>query len=129
MAVEARSQRLLDAVKKLPPDEFDALIADALALRRPSQSPRLSAAETRLLKRINRGLPATFCERYARLRAQLKKGTLTPEAHQELLRLTGEAERRDAERAAALFELATLRGVPVRGLMKQLGIQAPPVHG
>jgi hypothetical protein len=54
---------------------------------------------------------------------------LTEKEHTELLALTSAAENQDAGRAAALLELATLRRLPIRVLMKQMGIQAPPVHG
>jgi hypothetical protein len=54
---------------------------------------------------------------------------LTSDEHAELLKLTHEAENRDAERAAALLELAKLRRLPIRVLMKQMGIKAAAVHG
>lgn len=127
--IEVNSKDLLDAVKQLPPAEFEAFIAEALALRQPATDARLSPAETRLIQRINRGLPAPLGKRYAQLIARRQARTLTADEHQELLDLTHEAESRDAERAAALLELAALRRMPVRTLMKQMGIQAPPVHG
>jgi hypothetical protein len=45
------------------------------------------------------------------------------------LALTREMETRDAERAEALVQLARLRRVPVRALMKDLGIRPPAVRG
>jgi hypothetical protein len=54
---------------------------------------------------------------------------LSAQEHEEFLKLTHEAETCDAERASALVELAKLRRVPVRTLMKQMGIKAPPIHG
>jgi hypothetical protein len=44
-----------------------------------------------------------------------------------VLKLTHKAESQDADRAAALLELAKLRRVPVRLLMKQMSIEAPPI--
>jgi hypothetical protein len=120
---------LLDVVKKMPPAEFESFLERALSVRSETKNATLTAAETKLIKRINRGLPTAMCRRYDRLITRRKKGTLTSEEHRELLDLTHQAESRDAERAAALVELAKLRRVPVRALMKQMGIQAPPIHG
>lgn len=119
---------LLNAIKKLGPDELDAFIDQALSLRRP-RPKTLSAAETRLLKRINRGLPEALCSRYEELVGKRQKQTLTTDEHRELLKLTHDVESRDADRAAALWELAQLRRVPLRVLMKQLGIKPKPIHG
>jgi hypothetical protein len=128
MPTTARNgQDMLDAVKQMPPEDFEAFIAAALSLRRPALAT-LSAQETKLIKQINRGLPLELRKRCAQLRGRQKKGILAAEEHGELLRLTHEAESRDADRAAALVELAKLRRLPVRTLMKQMGIKAPPIH-
>jgi len=108
--------------------DFDAFLEEALLLRNPSR-PTLSAQETKLIRQINRGLPVDLRKRYAQLSGRQKKGTLTATEHKELLKLTHEAESRDADRAAALVELAKLRRLPVRTLMTQMGIKAPPIHG
>jgi hypothetical protein len=50
---------------------------------------------------------------------------LTPEEHTELLRLTAEMEKLDAQRVEALSLLATVRKTTLSRLMQQLGI---PVH-
>lgn len=130
MATAEKVKRLdlLEAAKQLPPAELEAFINGALSLRAQAKATTLSKKETKLIKQINRGLPAELCKRQAWLTGRLKKEILTATEHQELLHLTHMAESRDAERAAALLELAKLRGLPVRVLMKQMGIQAPPVH-
>jgi len=46
-----------------------------------------------------------------------------------LLKPTHQFESQNADRAAALLELANLRGVPIRLLMKQTGITAAPLNG
>jgi len=121
-ATGANGKDLLNAVKKMPADEFDAFLEAACRVRMPAPRSTLSAKETHLIQRINRGLPLKLRERYEHLRKQLKRGRLAAKEHEELLKLTHEAETRDAERAAALLELAKLRHVPVRVLIKQLGI-------
>jgi hypothetical protein len=120
---------LLTAVERMAPDEFDAFIEQALARRNRPPTTRLSKKETELLQRINRGLPGTGTVRYAKLARKRDRRTLTSAEHTELLQLTHEMESRDAERAEALWELARFRRVPVRLLMKQLGIKTPPVDG
>jgi hypothetical protein len=120
---------LLKAVQQLGPEEFDTFLEQALALRKPPKTATLSAREGRLLERINRGLPAEVGRRYGELARKRKRRALTADEHRELLALTHEVETRDAERAAALAQLAKMRRVPVRALMKNLGIRAAPVRG
>lgn len=119
---------LLDAVRKMTPEQFDAFLREALSARAGPKAT-LSAHETKLIKRINRGLSERLAQRYSVLSQRLRNGILTEKQHQELLGLTREAETQDADRAAALLELAKLRRMPVRALIKQMGIQAPPVNG
>ncbi|HLW66080.1 MAG TPA: hypothetical protein VKS79_12285 [Gemmataceae bacterium] len=128
-ATDANGKDLLNAVKEMPPEEFDAFLEAACRLRMPAPRSTLSAKETHLIERINRGLPLKLRERYEQLRKQLRRGRLPANEHEELLKMTHEAESRDAERAAALLELAKLRHVPVRVLMKQMGIEAQPING
>ena len=127
--IEISGQNLLDAVKQMAPEEFDAFIERAISLRSQPTASKLSAHETKLISRINRGLPEELSKRYGHLRQRLKKKLLTSYEHQELLELTREAETSDADRAAALLELAKVRRMPLRILMKQMGIQPPPAHG
>jgi hypothetical protein len=127
--IQISGQNLLDAVKQMVPEEFDAFIERALSLRAPPKPSTLSARETKLISRINRGLPEKLSKRYGQLTQRLKKKLLTADEHQELLELTREAENRDADRAAALIELAKVRRLPLRILMKQMGIEPPQVHG
>ena len=127
--VAANGKELLDLVKRMPPEEYETFIVKALAVRPAPRTTTLSAKETRLIERINRGLPLEMSDRYAHLIARRKKGDLTGEELQELLHLTKVAESQDADRTAALWELAKLRRLPVRELMRQLGIQTPAIHG
>lgn len=128
-SITTRAQSILDQVRQLPPNELDAFIEQTLSIRAEQPRAVLSSKETVLLQRINRGLTPEFCRRFNRLIGRREKGTLTPDEHQELLRLSHDAEMLDADRADALVELAKVRRVPVRVLMKQLGIKAQPVHG
>jgi hypothetical protein len=127
--IEISSPALLEAVRQLGPEELEVFLEQALSLRNRPRRATLTAAESKLIKRINRGLPDEVRRRYARLSQRRKKGALTDSEHAELLTLTHEVESRDAERAEALLKLAKLRRVPIRMLMRQMGIKAAPLHG
>jgi hypothetical protein len=128
-ATQINGSDLLQAVKQMGPDEFNAFVEQAYSLRSPTRSARLSANESKLIQRINRGIPAEVVRRYAHLVRKRKTKDLSSSEQTELLKLANDVETRDAERAEALLELAQLRRVPVRVLMKEMGIKAAPVHG
>ncbi|HVG08314.1 MAG TPA: STAS/SEC14 domain-containing protein [Thermoanaerobaculia bacterium] len=86
----------------------------------------LSQRESELLLGINRGLPGDQEERYRELMSRRRTGILAAEEHQELLRLTDEAERLQAERIERLAELARLRAKPLVALMEELGVRPSP---
>jgi hypothetical protein len=121
---ELSPEDLLRAVAQLDPPELDQFVSRVVALRAQRQAPGLTASESRLLLTINQGLPADLQQRYADLVARRRAGRLTPSDHQELLGLTGQVERLEAERAQALVELARLRQVPLDALLKELGLPA-----
>jgi hypothetical protein len=127
--VQIKESELLEAVVRLAPEEFDAFIDQALSRRKSSRISTLPAKEGRLIQRINLAIPESVCDRFDVLVRKRKRKALTESEHAELLRLTDRIESQDAERAAALLELAKLRRIPVRVLMKQMGIQAAPIDG
>jgi len=85
--------------------------------------PSLSEKESDLLLAINRGLPEKVSAHYEKLIRRRQAGMLGPDEHRELLRLTDEMERLQAERMESLSELARLRGVPLSSLMEELEIR------
>jgi hypothetical protein len=121
---EVSRDALLEAVGQLSPPELDQFVAEVLKLRSRFGPARLGAAESELLARINQDFSEGLRGRYDELIARRRDESLTPEVHQELLRLTAKAERLEGERLAALAELARVRGVPLRTLMNDLGIPA-----
>jgi hypothetical protein len=125
LQAEVSRDALLEAVEQLSPPELDQFVAEVLKLR-PRRGPaRLDAVESDLLARINRGFPEGLRGRYAELIERRREEALTPEEHEELLRLTAEAERVEGDRLSALAELARHCGIPLRALMEDLGIPAP----
>jgi hypothetical protein len=125
--VEARvsGDDLLAAARQLGPAEFQQFVTGVLSLRAERHAPRVSAAEADLLLRINTGLPEGVRQRCRELGDKRQNGTLAPEEQAELVRLTDDVERQQADRVAALAELAQLRRVSLSALMDQLGIRAP----
>ena len=126
-ATEVLDRNLLERVRQMQPSEFEAFVEQAMALRVGRTATTLSPAETALVQRINRGLSIDMRKRYSALAKRRNRNLLTSEEHQELLELTQQAENQDVDRTAALIELAKLRQVPLRMLMKQMGIQAQPI--
>ena len=78
--------------------------------------------------KINTGLPAEVRQRYQELIGKRREERLTQNEYAELLRLTDEAEKGQAERLEALVELSRLRNVPLPELMQTLGIKPPAVE-
>jgi hypothetical protein len=116
---------ILTAVRQMPIAELEQLVDQVIAIRAERVAPHLSADESELLTRINQGLPV---EDRARMRALVDKRdseTITDAEWRELTALTDRLELLQADRLAALAELAKLRGVTLDEVMAQLGIQFP----
>jgi hypothetical protein len=64
-------------------------------------------------------------EAYLQLRGKCDQKILTPNEHAELLDLTEEVERHDANRVQALAELAALRKTTLAQVMSELERQVP----
>jgi len=119
---------MLEQLRKMKPEEFDSFFEQDLSMRKKQAKSILSPEQTALVQRINRGLPAELQARSERLVNKRKRSRLTAVERNELLQITNIAESLDADRAAALAELAKLRGVPIRVLMEEMGIKPPPIH-
>ena len=116
---------LLNAVSQLSAGDLEQFVEEVAKLRAKRHAPNLSQRETELMLLINQGFAPGFRQRISTLREKLQAETLTPEEHQEYLRLIAQVEERQAQRLEALAELARLRKTNVRNVMKQLGIQSP----
>lgn len=73
----------------------------------------------------NQGLPEEFARRYRELISKRQKEVLTPEEYQELLSMGEQVEHWQAEKIQALAGLAQKRGISLRGLLDELGIDLP----
>ncbi len=74
------------------------------------------------MRRINQGITPNKQVRFDELTAKRRADTLTSSEHQELLELLDLIEQHDVKRMEALAELAQLRNLPIRVLIKDLGI-------
>lgn len=78
-----------------------------------------SLQEDALLQIIQRRLPLDDQVRLNALRQRNEAGNITEAEHQELLRYIDRVEQQDANRAAALIQLAQLRQVDLKTLLNE----------
>jgi len=124
-AAQLSTDELLQAVSRLSPAEFEQFAARLRALEAQRKAPSLPRAEAELLLQINQGVAPEVQERYDALIAKRRAESLTPDEHDELLRLTDQMENLEARRLEHLAELARLRQTSLPALMKTLGIRTP----
>lgn len=128
IAPELESRLREEAAKcGVDPGEY---VANALNERlRPSKSntPCLSANESRLIEVINRGLSEQEWNRYYELIEKRRSESLTVDEGNELIETSKHIEQLNVRRIECLAELAQLRGTTLPKLMEQLGIVSPPV--
>ena len=122
-SVQIEPEQLLNAALKLPRPELERFVARLFALKAREETPSLSAAETRLLLKINQDLPAPARQRLNELIDKRQASRISPAELEELIQLTDQAEEIGGERLKCLLELTRLRNVTLDELMRQLGIK------
>lgn len=115
-------QELLKATKQLDNAELKEFMQQLSILYAQRQAPHLSQKESILLQKINQGIPETLWRPYKKLVSRRDHGSLTPEEHEELIRLSDQIEELHAKRMEYLVELAQLRQVSLTDLMDALSI-------
>ena len=126
MAVSADA--LLRAAQQLSLAELDRL-ADGLAVLRARRAIETNPqSEAELIRQIREAVPPVLLHRAATLRRKRRAGKLTPEEHDELVRLTDLIEQLTARRVLHLAQLAQQRGVTLEQAMADLGLRAPAVE-
>jgi hypothetical protein len=123
--IQLSSQELLKAVEQLSLTDLEQFVSQVLLLQAQRKANSLPQAEAELLQKINHGIPSDTQKNYDELIAKRQAETLTPEEHSELLRLTEQIEKLQAQRLESLAELARLRKTSLTALMENLGIQVP----
>ena len=86
------------------------------------------SAELELLQKINQALPEEIQQKYNDLNAKMRSQTITPDEHQDLLKLIDVIEQADGDRLQNLIQLSQLKNISLSELMKQLQIHPQPVH-
>jgi len=107
-------QKVMRLVEQLPDDslgEVVDLLNNLLRQTRQSQLLISSKSEELLLQVIGRRLLPDDQARLDYLREQNENGDITEVEHQELLAFVSRVENEDAERAAAILQLAQIRKV------------------
>lgn len=124
--VQIEKKQLLEAVLQMPEQEMEQFIARAFSLKARQKTPALPEREAELLLKINQGLPSATQERLNELIDKRQAETINAKELRELRKLTDQVEKSDARRLELLTELAHLRDVPLRKLIKQLGLKPVP---
>jgi hypothetical protein len=110
MTSQSNRQQAVALLEKLEDDRLPEAIAALEALHQPVVRLR-RAEEEDLIRVINDRLPLAQRQRLEGLCGRLEAEVLTEEERGELLELAEAVEMKDAQRARAMFDLATLRGV------------------
>ncbi|MBF0121672.1 MAG: STAS/SEC14 domain-containing protein [Desulfobacterales bacterium] len=117
--------QLVNAVGQLSRSELEKLFSQVNYIRPLYEEYRISDTESKLLMKINAGVPNVVQRKYDELIAKRNKRTLTDEEYSELLQMTDQIELLDAKRLKYLTELADIRNKPLMLLMSELGIKTP----
>jgi hypothetical protein len=118
MTSPSNRQQAIALLEKLEEDRLPDAIAALEALNQPIVQAG-SSEEVDLIRLINYRLPIVQRQRLQVLRDRLEAEVLTEDERGELLELAEAVEIQDAERARAMFELATLRGVDLMVIVQE----------
>ncbi|MBA3440298.1 MAG: STAS/SEC14 domain-containing protein [Pyrinomonadaceae bacterium] len=121
--IQIDTEQLLNVALQMPREELERFVARLFTLKARQETPGLSERETELLLHINEGLPSATQARLNELIDKRRSEFIDAKELRELKKLTDQIEKSDAKRLALLIELAHLRNVPLRKLIKQLGLK------
>ena len=113
---------LLQEVEQLEISDLEKFVENVLKIRARKIAPSLSKKESVLLKKINKPLPKKMQSRFEVLNKKRQLETLTKLEHSELIEITKAFEALNVARLKALADLSKIRQLPIRDLMRQLGI-------
>lgn len=123
--IQMSSEELLKAVSQLSLPDLEQFVAQVIALQAQRRANNLSQIEAELMLQINQGIPSDIQKQYDELVVKRLAETLTTEEHTQLLKLTEQIEKLQAQRIEYLVELAGIRRISLTELMESLGIQVP----
>jgi hypothetical protein len=124
--IQIEKDQLLDALLQMPQRELEQFVAKAFSLKARERTHALSEREAELLFKINKGLPSATQRRLNELIDKRRAEAISAKELRELKKITDQIEESDAKRLELLTELAHLRNVPLRKLIKQLGLKPAP---
>lgn len=124
--IQIEADQLLNAALQMPEAELKQFVSKLFSVKASQKVPTLSQRESELLLKINQGLSPALQERLNELIQKRRAETISDKELRELKKLTDQVEMFDAERLESLTELAVLRHVPLRKLIKQLGLKPVP---
>jgi len=121
--IQLLSSELLKAVEQLNQSDLEQFVSQVIALQAQRKAASLPQAEAELLVKINQAIPLDIQQHYNELIAKREAETLTSDEHENLLRLTEQIEKLQAQRIEYLADLARIRGISLTALMENLGIK------
>jgi hypothetical protein len=124
--IEIEKEQLLNAALQMSRSELEEFVLKLFSLKAREETSCLSEREAELLMKINQGLPPTMQERLNELIDKRQAETISAKELRELKKLTDQVEKFDVDRLKLLTELAAVRQVPIRKLIKQLGLKPAP---
>ncbi len=125
-SIQIEADQLLNAALQMPEEELKQFVAKLFSLKASQRVPTLSPRESELLLKINRGLQPALQERLNELIQKRRAESINAKESGELKKLIDQVETFDVERLALLTELAAIRNIPLRKLIKQLGLRPVP---
>ena len=126
--VSIELDQLLTGVAQLDTPDLEKLLVQVRQVLAHRQNHSLPALEIELLQKINQALPEEIQQKYNDLNAKMRSQTITPDEHQDLLKLINVVEQADGDRLQNLIQLSQLRNISLSELMKHLQIHPQPVH-
>lgn len=121
--VQLSLDELFKAVEQLNKTDLERFLSQIIALIAQRQAFNLPQSEAELLLKINQSIPSDTQKYYNELILKRDAENLTNDEHRELLHLTEQIEKLQAQRIEYLADLARLRGITLSTLMENLGIQ------
>ncbi|OQY53974.1 MAG: STAS/SEC14 domain-containing protein [Candidatus Parabeggiatoa sp. nov. 2] len=108
---------LLRAVEQLKTSELKKWVSQVITIQAQRRATQLSHHESQRLLKINQPIKHHIQTQYEALIAKRQAETLTPDEYQELLLMTEQIERLEAQRIESLAELAQIRQISLTELM------------
>ena len=103
--ISIKLDQLLTGVAQLNTPDLEQLLMQVQKVLAQRQNPSLPALKIELLQKINQALPEEIQQKYNDLNAKMRSKTITPDEHQDLLKLIDVVEQADGDRLQNLIQL------------------------